>query len=1064
MRFRTYFFAAFALVLAPLAASGDEQKSAIPKVDFGRQIRPVLAEKCYPCHGLDEETREAELRLDTREGILAPLESDEGYAVVPGKPEESLAYLLLVTEKKRKRMPPRRFKKEMTQEETELFRRWIEEGAEWQEHWSLVAPKRPELPEVRDASRVRNAIDRFVLARVEKEGLRPSAEADKTALLRRVTFDLTGLPPTPKEIDDFLADDSPEAYERVVDRLLESAHYGEHMGRYWLDAARYGDTHGLHLDNRRQIWPFRDWVIESFNRNQPFDEFTVEQLAGDLLPNATIEQQVATGFNRCNVTTSEGGVIPEEYHVHYTVDRVATMSTVWMGVSMGCVRCHEHKFDPFEMKDFYQLYAFFNSLDGPVMDGNKPLPAPVVQVPNKENRRKIAELEPQIAAARKTLDERRGAATDDFVAWEKAERARVGDQAIVPTADLIAHWRFDEAKDAKVPSAVEGVPAGSLRGAKRVEGKVGLAAKVGNKEFVDLGKETGNFEQTDAISYGAWVKIDKGNGGGAVLARMNDGNKHRGWDLYVSNGMAIAHFINTWPSNALKVQTKNKFKENEWQHLLVTYDGSRKPEGVKIYINGESSPLDVPNNSLNGTIKANSSLHVGRRSPGSALRGLVDDVRIYSRVLNATEAADLAGGSEIRDILAKAADKRSPEEQDALREHYLANHDGPYRELAAKVTKLEGDKRRLETEGKIETLVWRDKKPQPAHILIRGEYDKKGERVYRDTPAALPPLKKVEGETPSRLDLARWLMTPEHPLTARVTVNRFWQQYFGIGIVETAADFGSQGALPTHPELLDWLAVDFRESGWDVKRLQKMIVTSATYRQSSHLTPALVERDPKNRLLARGPRFRLDAEAIRDNALAVSGLLVRKLGGPGVKPYQPPGIWKAVGYTDSNTANFKRDSGEALYRRSVYTFWKRTAPPPALVVLDAPSRETCTVQRSRTNTPLAALALMNDEQFVEAARHLATRTISEGGDCDADRAAWTFRTVTSRQPCDDERAIVVDVYRRYLATYRADEEAARKLLAVGESEPPAPMDSAELAAWTMVGNLLLNLDETITKG
>ncbi len=804
------------LLLGP-GAPADEAPAVT--VDFARQIRPIPAEKCFPCHGLDAEKRKGDLRLDTAEGLFA--EVDDGFAVVRGDPEASVLYQRVVHESPRQRMPPSKWKKELSRDEIELVRKWIEEGAAWEQHWSLVPLVAPRVPAARAASGDGNEIDAFIRARLEKEGLSPSPEADRTTLIRRVSLDLTGLPPAPEEVDAFLADGSEDAYERVVDHLLGSTHYGEHMARYWLDAARYGDTHGLHLDNLRQIWPYRDWVIEAFNANMRFDQFTIEQLAGDLLPDATVEQRTATGFCRANVTTSEGGVIPEEYDVHYTVDRVATMSTVWMGISMGCVRCHEHKFDPFEMKDFYQLYAFFNSLDGPVMDDNAPLPAPVLKAPNRANRPKIAALETEIEALRQSIESAAAAAGTDA--------ATAGTDAAAAGTDTVA---------------------------------------------------------------------------------------------------------------------------------------------------GDACQM----------------------------------------------SAALAG--------------------------------------------LEKERRRLETEGAIETLVWKDAaSPRPAHILIRGEYDKPGERVERDMPAALPPLPAtMEGRTPTRLDLARWLVSPEHPLTARVTVNRFWQQYFGVGIVETTEDFGSQGAQPTHPGLLDWLAVEFRESDWDVKRLQKLIVMSKTYRQSAAVTPELLARDPANRLLARGPRFRLDVEVIRDSALAVSGLLVRRIGGPGVRPYQPPGIWEAVGYTDSNTVKYTRDSGEALYRRSVYTFWKRTAPPPSMVAFDAPSRETCTVRRSRTNTPLAALTLMNDEQFVEASRNLAQRVIREGGATPPERASYAFRAVTSRRPSQEELETVIEILATHRARYESDREAAGKLIRVGDSEPPDAIDESLLAAWTMTCNLLLNLDEFVTKG
>jgi hypothetical protein len=826
---------------------------AAEAVDFGRTIRPLLAEKCFQCHGLDAENRETDLRLDTKEGLFSEVDSG-GIAVVPGDPSKSVVYQRLVVEDEDQRMPPAD-SKQLTLEEIDLVKNWIESGATWQQHWSLVAPQRPTAPKVSDAAWPRNELDHFVMARLDREGLKPSPAADKLTLLRRATLDLTGLPPTLEEAENFLADQSEQAYERVVDRLLKSPHYGEHMGRYWLDAARYGDTHGLHLDNFRQIWPYRDWVIKAFNANMSFDQFTIEQLAGDLLPNATLDQKIATGFNRCNVTTSEGGVIPQEYYVHYTNDRVATTSTVWMGISMGCVTCHEHKFDPFVMKDFYQLFAFFNSLDGPVMDGNRQDTAPVVKIATAQQESELSSLDKRISELSNVM------------------------------TSLIA-------------------------------------------------------------------EVDQ--------AQLK-------WEAQLRAGAAA------------------------------------KP--------------DLPD--------------------------------------------------EIVKLAQIAPQERNDDQQKKIRDHYR-HHVSTHEPLVhAREELVSLQKRRTELDKLLPTtLVWKETaEPKPAHILTRGAYDKKGEQVYRNTPAALPPLQPLpEGSTPTRLHLARWLVSPEHPLTARVTVNRFWQQYFGIGIVETTEDFGSQGAPPSHPQLLDWLAVDFRESGWDVKRLQKMIVMSATYRQSSRVAPGMVERDAANRLLARGPRFRVDAEVIRDTALAISGLLVPKIGGPSVKPYQPPGIWNAVGYTDSNTAKFTRDSGDALYRRSMYTFWKRTAPPPTMSTLDAPSRENCTVRRSRTNTPLAALALMNDEQFVEASRAFAQLAMTAGGETEEERATYAFRLALTRQPSDAELAVLLDVYRSNLARFQADKETATKLINIGESKPDENLDPSELAAWTMIGNLILNLDETVTKG
>ena len=1023
------------------------------RVDFGRQIRPILAENCLACHGLDGETREADLRLDTEEGLFAELE--DGPLVERGNSTESLLYQVLVTKRKSRRMPPRKSKKELTSEEIELVRRWIDQGAEWKRHWSYVAPTRPDRPVVSRPDWMRTEIDAFVLARLDREGIAPSEEADRSGWLRRVSFDLIGLPPSPEDIAAFEADRAPGAYGRVVDRLLGSAEYGEHMGRYWLDAARYADTHGLHLDNVRTMWPYRDWVIDAFNANRPFDEFTIEQLAGDLLPDATIDQRVATGFLRAHVTTNEGGVIPAEYDVHYTVDRVATMSTVWMGTSMGCVRCHEHKFDPFDQKDFYSLYAFFNNLDGPVMDGNRPLPDPVLRAPNRENRARIAALEPSLDSARSRVTAR---VADALADAEFARRVDGMQVEVAPVEGLRGHWTFDP------PPAEREEPADSTTKVsfETVPGRVGGACSVDEKRFVDLG-DAGRYDGSGGFSYGAWVRAKRGNQGGAIIARMDDEHGHRGYDLYVSGDRVIAHLIHDWPKNAIKVEAKQRIELDRWQHVFVTYDGSGSASGVKLFVGGEPSPTKTHNDSLTEAIATDVPLHVGRRATGSRLRGLVDDVRIYDRALQNDEIRDIVAEADLADILVKPSAERSDDDRRTLATFVLDRSDVVYREMRDELRDLEAEKRRLEKEDSIATLVWRERSEiRPAHVLRRGEYDKPGEAVSRATPKALPAM-VTAGESPTRLDLARWLVSPEHPLTSRVTVNRLWQQFFGVGIVKTTEDFGSQGEAPSHPELLDWLAVEFRESGWDVKALVRTIVLSATYRQTSAADPDEYRRDPENRLLARGPRFRLDAEVVRDNALAVSGLLVRRSGGKSVKPYQPPGIWKAVGYTDSNTANFTRDAGSALYRRSLYSFWKRTAPPPSLVALDAPSRENCTVRRSRTNTPLAALALMNDEQFVEASRQLATRMVTEGGGSTESRLRRGVLLVLSREPEAAEIDVLSEVLEKARRRFESEPAAAKSLVHVGESEPSCEVDEVSLAAWTVVGNLLLNLDETVTK-
>ncbi|MCP4784800.1 MAG: DUF1553 domain-containing protein [Fuerstiella sp.] len=1020
------------MAVSPVAAQEE-------KVNFGRQIRPLLAEKCFACHGLDGETRSTEFRMDTKDGLFAPLESG-GVAIVPGDLDASTIYQRLTTDDMDAHMPPVDAEKQFSKNEIDLVRRWIKQGAEWQQHWAWVAPERPQLSD--KASR--NAIDHFVQGRLRKEGLKESSEADRVTLIRRVTFDLTGLPPTAGEIDNFLADTSPNAYEKVVDRLLKSPNYGEQMGRYWLDVARYGDTHGLHLDNFREMWPYRDWVINAFNKNMPFDQFTIEQLAGDLLPDATIDQRVATGFNRCNVTTSEGGAISEEYHVHYTVDRVATMSTVWLGVSMGCVTCHEHKFDPYEMKDFYQLYAFFNSLDGPVMDGNKKDTAPVLKIANDAQKTEMAELKRLIAELSKTTTAPDAAVDQAQAEWETQLRESIVSEpkwlVLSPeTSTSSGGATLDKQEDESILVSGENpakevyefvalVDSNGLT-AVRLEGLLHpslTAAGAGRSSNSNVVLSEFEAEVASTVEPDKWEKI--------TFTRAWADHEQPDGDFKIGNAI-------------------DGKAETGW----AIAGHQRKENRTAIFV------ADAPFGHEEGT-------RLKLRLRHESVYSQHQFGRIRLAVTDAVEIPQLGSKTvpqEIADLLKTEPEQRNAEQQNTIRDHYRNNVSTDETLVKNRTDLAAKRKRQTELDKSLPTtLVWKElAEPKPAHILIRGAYDKKGEQVYRNTPAALPPLAPLgDGETPTRLHLAQWLVSPDHPLTSRVTVNRFWQQYFGVGIVQTAEDFGSQGSPPSHPELLDWLAVDFQENGWDVKRLQKLIVMSATYRQSSQVPKDVRSLDPDNRLLSRGPRFRFDAEMIRDNALSLSGLLIDRIGGPSVKPYQPPGIWFAVAYTDSDTARFKRDSGEALYRRSMYTFWKRTAPPPTMVTFDAPSRETCSVRRSRTNTPLAALALMNDEQFIEAARGVGQRIMKEGGSTEEDRAAFAFRLVTARRPGDAELAVVLKVYRTALAAYVANEKATTELLTVGDSGPDSSLTASQLAAWTMVANMLLNLDETITKG
>jgi hypothetical protein len=1034
------------------SAAGSDQT-----VEYNRDIRPILVQSCLACHGPDSAARQADLRLDQRDAAV------ESGAIFPGDPENSEIIRRVFSTDEYEVMPPPDHQHRLTAEEKELLRRWVAAGADYQPHWSFIAPQRPPLPAVDNAGWVRNPIDAFVLAGLEQHGLQPAPEADRRTLARRLSLDLTGLPPEPELVEAFVEDTSADAYERLVDRLLESERWGEHRARTWLDAARYADTHGIHFDNFREIWAYRDWVIDAFHRNLPFDRFTVEQLAGDLLPDPTLEQRIATGFHRCNITTNEGGVIQEEYAVLYARDRTETTSWVWMGLTMNCATCHDHKFDPITQREFYEMSAFFNNTVQPVMDGNIKDTPPVLVVPPREDRARWDALGPEIDVAKQHVEQRRVAARTDFD--RVLAEAATGDLAPpVPADGLAFHAPLDDGASDRVSVTIAGQGKTLSLSAVLASdgGHVAASAYKAAPDVTIEVPEAGDFDKDQGFSFGAWVRLAKADAGGALLARMDDQNGYRGWDLWLENGRPGTHLIHRWDEDALKVVANEPLKAGQWSHVLITYDGSGKAAGVKIFVNGQPQAVRVLRDQLHQTIRTQVPLKVAQRHAQSRLNDvLIQDVRLYDRTLSAQEAAQVAAGTRIAYLAAKPSDQRSDAQTDELFAWWLEAQDQPYRQAVEHLAGLEKEQTAIRQRSTVAHVQQERDTPPTAYVLFRGEYDQRREQVQPDTPDVLPPMPP---ELPrNRLGFAQWLLRPEHPLTARVTVNRFWQEVFGTGIVETAEDFGITGELPSHPELLDWLAVEFRESGWDIQRFFKLMVTSATYRQSATATPDKLERDAANRLLSRGPRFRVDAEVVRDYALAVSGLLSPKIGGPSVKPYQPDGVWEAVAMIGSNTRDYRQDSGESLYRRSMYTFWKRSAPPASMDVFNAPSREVCTVRRERTNTPLQALVTLNDPQFVEAARHLAQLTLVHGGPTTDSRLDYLARRLLSR-PLEDAEAAVVRASLAALSDhYAAHAEDAGQLLAVGESQPDPSLDAAELAAWTMLANQLMNLDEVLTK-
>jgi hypothetical protein len=1037
-----------------------EVATPVDTIDFNRDIRPILSNNCYQCHGFDDEGRAAEMRLDTFEGATAQRE-DGSFAIVPGKSAESLVIERITHDDADLRMPPPDSGKELSAAQIELLRRWIDGGAKYAAHWSFVPPARPELPAVKNAAWARNPIDRFVLHKLEQSGLAPSPEADRRTLVRRVALDLTGLPPTPDEVNQFVADTRDDAYEQMVDRYLASPRYAERMTMHWLDQARYADTHGYNNDGERTQWPWRDWVLNAFHNNMPYDQFIVDQLAGDMRENATDQQRLATGFGRNHVITSEGGIIEEEYRVEYVADRVHTTATVFLGLSMQCARCHDHKFDPISQRDYFRYFAFFNNVPEGILDygGAIVSAAPYVRVPSPFQVPRFEELNQKIANIERQRTERAAAADDSFNRWT-ADAAKLPPPKPLPSG-LVAHIKLNEMQGGTTHDAVDPAREGKIVGsANWVKGAHSGALQFDGKTHIELGQLV-EFEHDQPFSIGAWIR-PTANEPIAVVTKMDDANQYRGFDLLIEQGKPAVHIIHQFPLSALKVKAKAPLTLDVWHHVVVTYDGSSRGAGVTLFVNGEQVPLEVAHDSLAGTIKTPQPVRIGMRSQSVPFRGAIDDVQFYSARLSADHARQLFDEQRLvslHDLLAVPADKRSPIAQQLLRDYWLANFDEPHRELTAQLAAARQEMAEFQ-KSIVPTMVMQElPTPRTAHILKRGEYDQPVEAVTAGVPANLPPL--PDGAPANRLGLAQWMVDPGNPLTARVTVNRWWQMIFGIGIVETVEDFGLQGASPSHPELLDWLATEFIASGWNVKALQKLIVTSATYRQSSAVTPALLERDPKNLLLTRGARFRLPAEMVRDNALAISGLLVEKLGGPSVYPYQPPGLWEDVSV--EQRMSYKADTGPSLYRRGMYTFWKRTCPPPGMITFDAPDRETCVVRRAITNTPLQALVLMNDPTYVEAARKLAERVMTEATATDEARLDRALLLAVAREARAAEREALLPLLQSALTQFRAEPVRAEGLLSIGQSPRDAKLDVAELAAWTTLCSIILNLDETISK-
>lgn len=1101
---------ALGLILAGFAAQGAIASQAgtvasARRVSFNDHIQPILSEHCFHCHGPDAASRKAELRLDRAEFAFLP-RKEGGVVIAPKDPDGSALIRRVSSRNPQEVMPPPEMHKPLREDQIALLRQWIVEGAEYEEHWAFVKPVREAPPPVKRTDWVRQPIDQFVLAKLEAAGFTGAPEADKHTLLRRVTFDLTGLPPSPSEIADFLSDSSPQAYERVVERLLASPRYGEHRAHYWLDAVRYGDTNGEHADNVRNSWPYRDYVIRAFNENKSFDQFVIEQLAGDLLPPTSVDQLVASQYNRMHTTTNEGGSVVEEIYLHKLKDRTQTTAAVFMGLTMACAACHDHKFDPITQKDFYRLSAFFNNMPDSVYDGNQAFSYPTVTVPAPENRARAEQVLADRARAEQELAKRKSRQHELIAAWIAAG----GPTLPRPVADdgLQARFRFDEGEGRVVHNRAPGASPASYTLQGPDESWGGMTRPVKYWTGLRFGVQTalaadtlGDFDRTQSFSVAGWFlpRERSGTTTGSFVSRMMVKDGNRGWDLFwqsaptrrptpkkaaggkdekqpaekpvddddVENrpepeGFLVANLQHTEKSNAITVRSKRRISRKEWVHLGFTYDGSGKAAGVRLYIDGQPQEVDVLADKLTGSFRTEAPLQLARRTGGSASPETgFQDLRLYGRALAPEEMRRMPHEDVAAEVMRRPMADWSEDEQKIVADYFFQQVDGRAMELRSEIAKRDAEFQRA-TAGGVVTSISRERDSRPiGFVLSRGVYDLISERVEAGVPAILPPL--PAGAPRNRLGFAQWLASAENPLTARVTVNRMWQELFGTAIVETPENFGIVGSRPSNRALLDRLAVDFQQSGWDVKRFYREAVLSATYRQSARVSPELLAADPANRLLGRGPRFRLDGEMLRDQALAASGLLVERVGGPSVRPYQVAGIWETVAVAgQSNTKDYVQDQGEGLYRRSVYTFWKRTAPNPVLATFDAPKRDVCALQRDRTNTPLQALVTENATDYLEAARHLAANALRLPDGGDEQRFQAIGLRLLSRPLAKKEIGSLrtsLERYRRHFAS----EDDAREFLNVGATPADGSLDPKEFAAWMLVASQLINTDYSLNK-
>jgi len=1035
------------------------------KIDFNQHVKPILSDKCFICHGPDEAKVEAGLQLHDAERAYAELTESPGkFAIKPGSLRKSEMFHRIVTDDPNYIMPEPASHMTLSDYEKAVLIKWIEEGAEYKDHWAFIKPLMPKVPNVEQDELIANAIDNFIVTRLQQEKLKPSAKADKEILLRRLSFDLTGLPPTLDEIDNFLEDDSPEAYEKQVDRLLASSHYGEQMALDWMDLSRFADTHGYSVDRYRDMSPWRDWVIKSFNENMPYDEFIKLQLAGDLMENPSTEMKLATAFNRIHPQNMEGGIIGEEFLVEYAVDRASTIGQAFMGLTVACARCHDHKYDPISHKNFYEMTTFFNNVnEAGQISYNNALPVPTLLLTTEEEEKTMAYINGLMEDTKKEVSMiENEVISTDFEKW----LAKNSFQSILnsnPTDHLVANYDLNDKslKNKKKPKE-KGTMKREYRAGQPinlVEGKRGKGLIFNGDTWLDL-KNTAVFGRNDAFSISLWANIpsalEKGNifhkGEGAVLYAW------RGYHLRIVDNKLELMMAHTYPDNAIVEISKDNFPRDIWVHFTVTYDGSSKASGYKLFLNGKEMETSIKTDNLYKDILFRNGnepgLQLGARLRGKGISGgVIDEIKVYDKALSLIEIMQLAESDVLEQFKELDAAALTENQKELLQSYYIntisSKGDGQNQKLA-ELRKTYVDS----VESIKEVMVMKETNaPVQSYVLDRGVYDAKAEKVYPNTPEAI--LKMPNDYPKNRLGFAKWLFHEDHPLTDRVAVNRFWQHYFGTGLVKTSEDFGNQGELPSHPELLDWLAVKFKNSKWDVKALQKLIVMSNTYQQSSTTKKELLEKDIENRLLAKGPSKRLTGEMLRDNALATSGLLNYKIGGESVKPYQPKGLWSV------NGSYYKEDIGEKLYRRSMYTIWKRSVPHPTLATFDAPARDVCTIRRQKTNTPLQALVLLNDPTYIEAARVFGKSMLSYKNNKEA--IGTVFKKLTGRTIKPNELELLTQLQEEEYENFNKNPEKAKGWLNSGEFRISKNDNAALVAANAVVASTIMNSDATITK-